>query len=133
MIFYDGLERVLSQANVNPKVILFGDLNANINPLDGASDEAIVGPYGCWKRPTNDNGLWLLDLCGRFGLVLTNTLNNIKMKDIFTYKDKGPHGVCTSYYTLSMAYCVYCTRPEGTLRTRASAVKYAIRHIESVW
>ena len=32
-------------------------------------------------------------MCGHFGLVLTNTLNNIKKKDIFTYKDKGPHGV----------------------------------------
>ena len=61
--------------------------------MDDASNEAIVGPYGCWKRPTNDNGLRLLDLCGHFGLVLTNTLNNIKTRDIFTYKDKGPHGV----------------------------------------
>ena len=109
MIFYDGLQGVLSQANVNPKVILLGDFNANINPLDGASDEAIVGPYGCWKRPTNDNGLWLLDLCGCFGLVLTNTLNNIKLKDIFTYKDKGPHGVCTVLVTIHSQWRIVFT------------------------
>ena len=91
--FSDGLQQVLSRANVNQEVILLGDFNANINPMDGASDGAIVGPYGCWKRPTNGNGLRLLDLCGHFGIVLTNTLSNIKTKDIFTYKDKGPHGV----------------------------------------
>ena len=45
------------------------------------------------QSPINENGLRLLNLCGHFGLVLTNTLNNIKTKDIFTYKDKGPHGV----------------------------------------
>ena len=39
--------------------------------------------------------------------------------------------ICTSYYTLSMAYCVYCTRPEGAKRPRASAVKYAIRHLRA--
>ena len=36
--------------------------------------------------------------------------------------------ICSSYYTLSMTYCVYCTRPEGVKRPRVSAVKYAIRH-----
>ena len=92
-MIYDGLQQVFSRANVNQKVILLGDFNANINPMNGASDEAIVGPYSYWKRPTNEDGLWFLDLCGHFGLVLTNTLNNIKTKDIFTYKDKGPHGV----------------------------------------
>ena len=39
--------------------------------------------------------------------------------------------ICTSYYTLSMAYCVYCTRPDGAKRPRASAVKYAIRHLRA--
>ena len=91
--FYDGLQQVLLRANVNQKVILLGDSNANINPMNGASDGAIVGPYSCWKRPTSENGLRLLDLCDHFGLVLTNTLNNIKTKGIFTYKDKGLHGV----------------------------------------
>ena len=52
------------------------------HPLDGASDEAFVGPYGSRRRSTNDNGLWLLDLCSGFDLVLTNTPNNIKTKDI---------------------------------------------------
>ena len=61
--FYDGLQQVLSRTNVNQKVILLGDFNANMNPMDGASDGAIVRPYGCWKRPTNENGLRLLDLC----------------------------------------------------------------------
>ena len=51
--FYDGLQQV------NQVIILLGDFNANINPMDGA----IVGPYGCWKRSTNENGLWLLNLC----------------------------------------------------------------------
>ena len=81
--FYDGLQQV-------NQVILLGDFNANINPMNGA----IVGPYGCWKRSTNENGLRLLNLCGHFGLALTSTLNNIKTKDIFTYKDKGPHRLC---------------------------------------
>ena len=36
--------------------------------MNGASDGAIVEPYGCQ----------LLNLCGHFGLMLTNTLNNIK-------------------------------------------------------
>ena len=31
--------------------------------------------------------------------------------------------ICTSYHTLSMAYCVYCPR--------ACAVKYAIRHLRA--
>ena len=37
-----------------------------------------------------------------------------------------------SYYTLSIAYCVYCTRPEGTKHSRANAVKYAIHYQERV-
>ena len=41
------------------------------------------------------------------------------------------YSICTSYYTLSMAYCVYCTRPEGAKRPRACAVKYAIRHLRA--
>ena len=54
--FYDGLQQVLSRANVNQKIMLLRDFNANINPMNGASDVAIVGPYGCWRRPTNENG-----------------------------------------------------------------------------
>ena len=42
-----------------------------------------------------------------------------------------PTAISTSYYTLSMAYCVYCTRPEGAKRPRACAVKYAIRHLRA--
>ena len=45
--FYDGLQQVLLRVNVNQKVILLGDFNANINPMDCASDGAIVGPCGC--------------------------------------------------------------------------------------
>ena len=85
--FYEQLEE-----DQKLKIILLGDFNANINPKDRCSDDLVVGPYGCWKRPTNDNGLRLLDLCSHFGLVLTNTLNKMKTKDIFTYHDKGPHG-----------------------------------------
>ena len=38
----------------------------------------------------------------------------------------------TSYYTLSVPYCVYCSRPEGAKRPRASAVNKAIRQRERV-
>ena len=34
----------------------------------------------------------------------------------------------TGYYTFSVPYCVYCSRPEGAKRPRASAVNKAIRH-----
>ena len=83
--FYEQLEEVLSQVARDQKIILLGDFNANINPQDCCSNELVVGPYGCWKRPTNDNGLRLLDLCSQFGLVLTNTLNKMKTRDIFNH------------------------------------------------
>ena len=36
--------------------------------------------------------------------------------------------ICSSYYTLSMVYCVYCTRPRALRALGSRAVKYAIRH-----
>lgn len=59
MISYDGLQQVLSWANANQKFILLGDFESNINPLDGANDEVIVGPYDCWKRPTNEGHIYI--------------------------------------------------------------------------
>ena len=83
---------IVPQVARDQKIISLGDFSANINPQDSCSDELVVGPYGCWKRLTNDNELRLLDLCSQFSLVLTNTLNAMKTRDIFTYHDKGPHG-----------------------------------------
>ena len=40
--------------------------------------------------------------------------------------------ICTSYYTFSVPYCVYCSRPEGAKRPRASAVNKAIWQRERV-
>ena len=34
--------------------------------------------------------------------------------------------ICTSYYMSTLQYCVYCSRPEGVKRPRASAVSTAI-------
>ena len=36
--------------------------------------------------------------------------------------------ICSSYYTLSVAYCVYCTGPQALCALGSHAVKYAIRH-----
>ena len=36
--------------------------------------------------------------------------------------------ICSSYYTLSVAYCVYCTGPRVLRTLWSHAVKYAIRH-----
>ena len=72
--FYDGLQHVLSRANVNQKVILLRDFNANINPMDGASDGAIVGPYDCWKRLTNENG-FSYSICFRVTYHMINCLD----------------------------------------------------------
>ena len=85
--FYDKLHDVLKRAAVDQKVILMGDFNADINPQERNSDVDVVGPYGCWKKPTNDNGMRLLDLCTHFGLILTNTLHRIRTRDIFTYQE----------------------------------------------
>ena len=72
--FYDGLQQVLLRANVSQKVILLGDFNANINPMDGASDGAIVGPYDCWKRLTNENG-FSYSICFRVTYHMINCLD----------------------------------------------------------
>ena len=69
---------IVPQVARDQKIISLGDFSANINPQDSCSDELVVGPYGCWKRPTNDNELRLLNLCSQFSLVLTNTLNEMK-------------------------------------------------------
>ena len=88
------------------------------------SDECVKDDFydRLQQSPINENGLRLLNLCGHFGLVLTNTLNNIKTKDIFTYKDKGPHGVwrLIDYVAIRRRhlYTLYQTMPD--LRRRSS-------------
>ena len=59
-------------------LILLGDFNANINLREEGCYRQVVGPYGCSRRPTNDNGLHLLELCSCFALVLTNTLHKVR-------------------------------------------------------
>ena len=44
----------------------------------------------------------------------------------------GVWAVCTSYYMLSVPYCVYCSRPEDAKRPRVSAVNKAIWQRERV-
>ena len=41
------------------------------------------------------------------------------------------YGVCNSYYRASRAYRVYCTRPEGAKRPRASIIN-TVRNIEAL-
>ena len=55
--------------------------------------------------------------------------------NIFAYLAFGIdclNAISTSYYTLSVPYCVYCSRPSSTKRPRASAVNKAIQQRERV-
>ena len=52
---YDKLHDVLKWEADNQKVVLICDFNADINPWERDSDDDVVGPYGLWKKPTNDN------------------------------------------------------------------------------
>ena len=54
--FYDKLHDVLKRAADDQKVILMGGFNTDINPQERNSDEDVVGPYGCWKKLTNNIG-----------------------------------------------------------------------------
>ena len=85
--FYDKLHDVLKWEADNQKVVLICDFNADINPWERDSDDDVVGPYGYWKKPTNDNA-WdeVTYLCTHFRLILTNTLHKIWTHDIFTYQ-----------------------------------------------
>ena len=103
-----------------------------LNPQDRCCGEHMVGPYGCWKRPTNDNGLHLLGLCSHFGLVLTNTLSKMKNKDIFTYHDKGLHGGwrLTDHIVIRRKYLstFYCTKVlRGARKLYPSANHHLVR------
>ena len=90
--FYDQLHNTLRKVPDTAMLVLLGDFNANINPHEECSSSQVVGPYGCSRRPTSDNGLRLLELCSCFSLVLTNTLHKVKTRDIMTYKDKCSSG-----------------------------------------
>ena len=98
----------------------------------------MVGPYGCWKRITNDNGLRLLDLCSQFGLVLTNTLNKMKTRDIFTYHDKGTHGGwhLIDYIAIRRKYLstFYCTKVlRGARKLFPSVDRHLVRCELALW
>ena len=53
--FYDKFHHIQKRAADDQNVILMGDFNTDINPQERNSDEDVVGPYGCWKKPTNNN------------------------------------------------------------------------------
>ena len=91
--FYNQLHCTLRQVPPNGMLIFLGDFNANINPREEGCDRQVVGPYGCSRRPTDDNGQRLLEFCSCFALILTNTLHKVRTKDIMTYKT-SPQTVC---------------------------------------
>ena len=99
--FYDQLHRTLRQVPPNGMLIFLGDFNANINPREEGCNRQVVGPYGCSRRPTDDNGQHLFELCSCFALVLTNTLHKVRTKDIMTYKT-SPQTVSVDFWTTSL-------------------------------
>ena len=51
-----------------------------------------------------------------------------EIRTITTYQGMNSLAISTAYYTFSVPYCVYCSRPESVKCPRASAVNKAIRH-----
>lgn len=136
--FYDQLHRTLRQVPPNGILILMGDFNANINPREEGCDRQVVGPYGCSRRPTSDNGMRLLELCSCFALVLTNTLHKVRTKDIMTYKDKSANGEwrLLDYIAIRRSHLprFYQTRVlRGARQFHPSADHHLVRSVVNIW
>lgn len=71
VLFYDQLTAVLAEVPPNDRLFLLGDFNARV----GTNTEAwpnVIGPNGLGEE--NAQGVTLLELCTRFGLLISNTM-----------------------------------------------------------
>ena len=86
--------------------------------------ELLVDKYKCPPRSQ-------LDVCAMGDSLAKPYIFNVNVLSIY-HNMATLMGVSTSYYTLSLPYCVYCSRPEGAKCPRASAVNKAILQREHV-
>ena len=82
--FYDDLQTIIQNTQVNDKLILLGDLNSRVG-TDSEVWPGILGKHGIGKM--NKNGLRLLSLCAENMLTITNT--TFQMED--KYKTTWMH------------------------------------------
>ena len=83
-IFYEQLQRALSEIRKEDKIILLGDFNARVG-TDSEIWGGVIGRNGIGKM--NSNGLRLLTLCSEYNLTITNTVFRMKNR----YKTSWQH------------------------------------------
>ena len=81
--FYASLAAVLQTVERGDRLVLMGDFNARVGS-DYMIWEGVLGRHGTGKM--NSNGLRFLSLCSEFGLVITNTMYQLKNKHKNTWK-----------------------------------------------
>lgn len=83
--FYFELEEILKNVPDHDKILLLGDFNARVG-REKDLWEGIIGGNGVGK--VNSNGILLLSLCAKYGLIITNTI--FRQKDKFKTSWKHP-------------------------------------------
>ena len=70
-LFYESLDKVISETPGGDKLVILGDFNARVGK-DNVSWKGVLGPHGVGKE--NSNGIRLLSKCAQHQLNITGTM-----------------------------------------------------------
>ena len=70
-LFYESLDKIITETPRNDKLIVLGDFNARVGK-DSITWKGVLGPHGVGKE--NSNGVLLLSKCAQHQLTITGTI-----------------------------------------------------------